>query len=108
MITVMMRYGGEMVIIQISGNSVMFGETTQGARLAPIECLHLDKRGVEKEFPDLIGKENWRTEAIDRFKKHLASMPSDKERARYIMDDLAKHGYQPYAIQESGRRVQKL
>jgi hypothetical protein len=107
-IIVMMRYGSEMVFIRIDGNKILFGDTSQGAQITPIENLRLSKSGVEKEFPDLVGNINWRNEAIKRFKEHLATFQTEQHKADYVIEDLKKHGYTPYAIQIAGRRPTRL
>lgn len=94
--------------VRIDGTNCLFRTQQFGGALAPIDALKLDKKGVEKEHPDLKGKKEWREEAIKRFKKKLKSYRTEKQRMDYIKDDLQKFGYIPIAEQRSGFRPRKL
>jgi hypothetical protein len=104
MIEMLFHFGPEIILIKIDGTRVSFGNTTYGAQLSPIDGLKLDKAGVEKQFPDLKGNPAWKEKAIHRFKKHIAELRSEKERAKYVEQDLIKHGYILKKVQETGMR----
>ena len=104
----MFEFLGDVVLIRIEGNKVLFGSTQFGARLAPIDGLKLDYAGVCREFPDLETCEKWREEAIQRFKIKIKEIKSEKEIASYLIDDLKKYGYIPRRMQVSGHRAIQL
>lgn len=108
MIELIMLYGTEVVLVRVKGKSVDFGSTSFGAKLANIDGLKLSHAGVVKEFPDLKGNENWRKEAIKRFKNKIASINDEREIAEYIMQDLKKYGYKPKYIQKAGFRREAI
>jgi len=108
MIDLTFQFGGEMILIKIEGNSVTFGSTDQGAQMAPIDGLKIDKKGVIKEFPDLKGNPEWRIEAIKRFKEKIRQMKTERNKADYIISDLKKFGYIPKRIQINGRRPENI
>ena len=98
--------GPEVILIQVRGNSVLFGNTSYGAALTDISGLKLNQAGVIKEFPDLEDKEDWKEQAIQRFKDKIKSLPSENAKMKYIRSDLEKHGYILKKIQKAGGRVQ--
>lgn len=108
MIEMMMEFLGEIVLVRIDGTQVLFGNTQYGARLASIDGLKLDYNGVIKEFPELKGNENWKEEAIKKFKEKIKKMKSEKEIATYLIEDLDKFGYKAKKIQQSGFRTKTL
>ena len=108
MIVVHFRLGGDMVQVAINGNSLLFSNTTYGSQYAPINGLVLSKAGVIKEFPDLADNPFWRDEAINRFKAHLSLLQSEDHKADYIIQDLAKHGYQAILLEKAGFRPRRL
>lgn len=108
MIDLIFQFGGEMVLVKIDGSSVMFGSTSNGAKLAPISGLKLSKLGVLVEHPDLEDDEMWRDKAISRFKEHIISLSTEKNRAEYIIKDLKNHGYSPKRMQINGRRPERI
>jgi len=100
--------GTEVVEVRIvDGNQLYFRSSGYGGAFAPIESIRLTKEGAVKEFPDLAGDVEWKSKSIDRLKKHLESLSSDDEKIKYIINDLSKYGYIPYAIQKQGHRVMK-
>lgn len=105
MIDLLFQFGGDMVLVRIDGNSILFGHTKFGAKLADISGLKLNKSGVIKEHPDLEGDESWREEAIKRFKEYIKSLKSESLKADYIISDLRKHGYIFKRKQIAGRRL---
>lgn len=107
MIGVIFDYAGEKVEVRVQDSNCYF-KTTQFSQFTTIDGIKLDKGGVIKEFPDLKDKDNWREEAIKRFKEKMKSLNTEKERIKYIMGDLTKYGYVPLYYQASGSRPVKL
>lgn len=104
MIDIIFHYGNEVVIVKISGNSVLFGSTMFGAKLANIEGLRLDFHGTIREFPDLEKEIMWREKAIERFKEHIKNLKTEENVASYIIEELRTKGYVPKYKQKSGMR----
>ena len=86
----------------------VFRTTQFGGAFTTIEGLKLDKFGVEKEFPDLKGNENWKAEAIKRFKEKIKQMDNETQRIEYIKNELTKFGYVPLYLNKQGHRPIKL
>lgn len=107
-IGVIFDFGGEIIEVRIEGNTCFFRNKQFGGMFSPLEGLKLDYRGVCREFPDLETKDNWREEAIKRFKDKIKNMKTEKERMEYIINDLKKFGYVPLYMQEDGQRTKKL
>ena len=107
MINIIFEFGMENVEVKVDGGSVLF-RTKQTQQYATIEGLRLSHSGVLKEFPDLAGKENWKEEAIKRFKENISQMRTEIDIAEYLMDDLKKFGYKPLYWQKAGHRPIKL
>lgn len=101
------QLGGDIVITEVDGNSVMFLDGATGM-VAPIEGLRINRAGVIKEFPDLDNDEDWRKKAIDRFKAHIAKMDTEDNKLNYIITDLVKFGYTPLFKQKAGWRPEKI
>ena len=108
MIQLLFELGSEVILVVVDGKRVTFGNSVFGNKLASIDGLRLSKRGVEKEFPDLIGKDNWREEAVRRFKIKLEGLDSELERAKYIIRDLKSHAYKAKSIQKQGFRPEVI
>lgn len=108
MIDVMFKYGTEIILVRIRDGKVFFATSTYGGSLTTIEGLKLSHSGVIKEFPDLIGNENWRREAIKRFEKKIDSFKTEEEIYQYIITDLKKYGYVPMWKQKPGFRMEKI
>ncbi|KKN22713.1 hypothetical protein LCGC14_0912150 [marine sediment metagenome] len=104
MIELIFHYGTEIVLIKIEGNKVTFSNSAYGAVYGSIENLKLSYDGVVKEHPDLETNEDWRGEAIKRFKEKVKSFDTEEETASYIIEDLRKHGYLPKYKQKQGHR----
>lgn len=104
MIDLIFYFGSEIILVRVQGNSVQFGNSFYGPRLASIEGLKLNYTGVIKEFPDLKDNSNWRMEAIGRFKDRIKDYKSEKDVADYIIQDLKKFGYVPKFKQVAGFR----
>jgi len=101
-------FGKEIVLVKIDGTNVLFGNSTYGAKLAPIDGLKLSRQGAIKEFPDLKGRDDWKEIAIKRFKDHIAYLADEDKIAEYIIEDLKKYGYQAKYSQKAGFRPKKL
>ena len=108
MIGVIMKLGSEVVEIRVQGNQVLFRTGQFGGAFSTLAGLKLDKGGVIKEFPDLENKENWKEEAIKRFKEKMKTMKTEKEQVKYLINDLQKYGYLPKYIQKEGFRPVKI
>lgn len=108
MIDVIFYFGTEVILVRVDGHNVQFANSRYGATMATIEGLRLDRAGVIKEFPDLAGKENWREEAIKRFKEKIKSFKNEEERIKYIIDDLTKFGYVAKYKRKQGHRMETL
>lgn len=108
MITLILEYLGEKVMVKIDGRNIKFGNTAFGNQLVPIDGLKLDYTGVCREFPDLELRKDWREEAIKRFKLKINTFDNEKDIAHYIYNDLKKYGYKPISKQINGFRIQKL
>lgn len=108
MIDIVFKLGPDVILVKIDGNSILFGNTSQGPMLTNIDGLKLSKSGVMKEFPDLKGRDDWEKEAAKRFKEKIKSLKSERERANYIIGDLLSHGYQPWKLQVSGHRPEDI
>lgn len=104
MIDLIMQQSTDVFFIRVAGNDIRFSSSATGNLFTPIEGLHLNYRGVIKEFPDLTDREDWKQEAIKRFKEKIASFKTEDEKINYIMDDLRKHGFVPKYKQRIGHR----
>ena len=107
MIGVIFMFASEMVEVRVTGNNVMFRSGIM-PMWATIEGLQLNYEGVCKEFPDLNGAPDWKSQAIGRFKDKIASFKTEDEKIGYISEDLKKHGYIPKYIQRGGHRPVKI
>lgn len=104
MIELIFYYGSEVILIRIEGNNILFGNSMYGNKLASIDGIHLDKSGTMKEFPDLINREDWKPEAIKRFKNHIKKLNNEEEISKYIIKELSTKGYIPKYKQIKGFR----
>jgi len=102
------HFGNDVVFVRIDNANILFGNTSQGAMIAPLQFLKLSKAGVIKEHPDLENNPDWQKEAVRRFKEKIISLPNEKARGDYIIEDLKKHGYIPKFRQKKGFRVEKI
>lgn len=107
MIDVIFLFGGEHIFVRVQDCNIFF-RTQQSMVYATIDGLKLDKQGVIKEHPDLADKENWKEEAIKRFKDKMKELKTEKERAMWIIKDLGGHNYIPKYLQMQGSRAIKL
>jgi len=69
MIGALFSFCGEIIEVRIDKNNCLFRTSSLGGGFAPIEAIRLDKQGTFKEFPDLKDRDDWRDEAIKRFKE---------------------------------------
>lgn len=100
-----MQQGVELYKIVINGNDIRISDSEKEA---PIENIKLSYSGVIKEFPDLMNQNNWRVEAIKRFKAKLKTFKTEGEKADYIIKDLRKYGFVPKYKQKAGHRVEVI
>jgi hypothetical protein len=104
MIDIILYYGTEIVFVRISGYQIKFATSTFGNRWTDISGLKLNKAGTLKTFPDLIDREDWKQEAIKRFKEHVQSLRNEEEICTYVCDELRKCGYIPKYKQKASFR----
>jgi uncharacterized protein YfcZ (UPF0381/DUF406 family) len=107
MIGIIFQQGTDVIEVRVQDLNLFF-RTSQNQQFADITGIRLDKEGCIKEFPELKDNENWKEETIKRLKEKLKAMETEKERAKYIISDLNKHGYIPKFWQQSGYRPVKL
>lgn len=103
MIGAILSQGTRIYRIVVNGNSIVFND---GQQEATINNLKLSKSGVIKEFPDLNNRDDWREEAIRRFKEKLKKFKTEDEKLIYLVEDLEKHGFTPLYKQRQGCRVE--
>lgn len=108
MIDLIFNYGSEIVIVKINGKTILFGNTSDGAKMATIDGLKLDFNGTIREFPDLAKEINWREKAIERFKEHIRNINSEDDIASYIIHELKTKGYSPKLKQKAGFRPERI
>ena len=104
----MFDHFGEKILIEINGNDLWFSSTQFGPVKAPIDSLKIDHKGAVREFPDISDREDWRDEAIRRFKLKVKAMQSEDQIARYLIEDLRKYGYIPLYKQKKGWRAETI
>ena len=108
MIGLIFQFGNEFVEVRINGIDITFRNNQYAGAFVPIENLRISKEGCLKEFPDLKDREDWKIETIKRFKEKIKKYNNEEERINYIIEDLKKFGYIPYAKQKAGHRVEKI
>lgn len=108
MIALQFNHASEIVLVHINGNSVTFGSTIFGAKMADISGLKLDFHGTIREFPDLKDDLNWREKAIERFKKHIKGLKDEDKISDYIIYELRNKGYTPRLKQKPGFRPVRI
>ena len=104
MIELIFELGSEVILVVIRGNDVKFGTTSYGCKLADISGLKLDYSGVCEEFPDLELEDNWREQAIERFKEKIKLMKTEDEICSYIIKELSGKGYIAKKKRRAGHR----
>ena len=100
------RLAGDIQEVIVDGNNLMFYDSS--GTITTIEGLRLSQSGVFKEFPDLIGDEDWRKKSMERLKKHMKEMNNEKEKMNYVKEELVKFGYTPLFLQVAGFRQTKF
>lgn len=108
MIGLIFYYGQEIIYIRVDGHNVNFSNSTFGAVETSIDGLKLNKSGVLKEHPDLKDRDDWKEEAIKRFKDLINVMKTEESIAEYLIQDLKKYGYVPKWKQKAGFRRIKI
>ncbi len=108
MIATLFQYGSEVVEVRINQTNCLFRTGSTQGGFVPIEGIKLQKAGCIKEHPDLKGNKNWEKESVKRFKEKIKGLKTEKERMKYIISDLTKHGYTPLYYQQSGHRPVKI
>jgi len=104
---VLFEYASEPVEVRVDGTNILF-KTLQSMGWITIDNIRLDYSGVIREFPDLEGADDWKEEAIQRFKEKIKELKTEKMRAKYITEDLKKHGYIPRFMQRKGFRPEAI
>lgn len=104
---ILFNFGNETIEVRIIDASIYF-RTSQFQTFATIDGLKLEKVGVIKEFPDLKDNEDWEKIAKERFKDKIKNMATEKEKVKYIIEELTKLGYIALYMQRDGSRPIKL
>jgi hypothetical protein len=101
------QQGSERMAIRIIGSNVLFIDL-QNNIVAPLEGLKLNKKGVEKEYPDLKGDSDWKQKAIQRFVNKIKNFKTEEERSNWLIEEMKSMGYTPLYKIRSGFRPQKI
>ena len=105
MIDIILFYGTEIVLVRIQGSNINFSTSSSQGKYSDISGLRIDKRAAIKKWPDLEDKEDWKDEAVKRFKEHIKSMPNEEEIYSYVINELRSVGYIPkYRLKQGFRR----
>ena len=102
----MFKFGSDIMEVVVDDTNLIFLNSEGTA--STIQGLKIQREGVIKEFPDLKDNENWKEEAIKRFKKYIKKMKTMDERIEYVKDELTKFGYDALYKQRAGHRPQKF
>lgn len=108
MMELVFTFGSDIVFVRVEGTNIQFGNSSQGAFIAPIQNLKLSQEGAIKEFPDLVNDKMWKEKAIERFKDKIKALQTEEERCKYIIEDLKKFGYTPKYKQKKGHRPERI
>ena len=108
MIDIFFEFGNDVVLVNIKGNDVKFGNTMFGAQMADISGMKLNYDGVCKEHPDLATADNWRELACERFKEKINGMPDERSISDYVIHELESQGYVAIKLQRNGFRPVNL
>ena len=108
MISTIFQYGTEIIEVRINQTNCLFRTANTQGGFVPIEGIKLEKAGCIKEHPDLKNDKEWNKESIKRFKKKIKEFTTEKQRMKYIISDLTKHGYKPIYYQQEGFRPVKI
>ena len=108
MIGVIFEFNSNNVEVRIDGTNCGFRTGEFGGALVPIDSLKIDRAGSIKEHPDLKDDPEWKEKTIERFKNKIKKLDTEKERMKYIINDLKKYGYVARYMQRPGYRVVKI
>jgi len=108
MISTIFQNGSETIEVRINETNCLFRTVSTNGGFVPIEGIKLEKAGCIKEHPDLKNNKEWQKETVKRFKNKIKEYKTEKERMKYIISDLTKHGYTPLYYQQDGHRVIKI
>lgn len=108
MIDLLFHFAGDAILVRVDGTNILFGNTSQGPMMAPLQNLRLSREGVIKEFPDLKDDPEWNEKAVKRFREKIKSLTTESARAKYIIEDLKNYGYIPKYKQIKGHRVEVI
>lgn len=97
----------ERIAVRIIRENILFIDL-QTNMMSPIEGLNFTKKGVETEYPDLIGDKEWKQKAIQRFVDKIKKFESERERARWIIEEMKSMNYKPLYEQVNGFRPKKI
>ncbi len=106
-IQVTFENGGERKIVRVIGNNVLFFDLSMNT-MSTIEGLQFNKKGVEKEHPDLIGDKDWKQKAIQRFVDKIKSFKTEIETTKWLIEEIKKMGGVPLYQQRNGFRPEKI
>lgn len=101
------KFGSQRIIVRVIETTVLFIDL-ESNMMSPFEGLELNKKGVEKEYPDLIGDKDWKQKAIQRFVDKIKNLPTENLRMDWIISELKEMGYEPLFKQRKGFRTQKI
>jgi len=108
MISTLFEFGNEIIEVRINNITCLFKTKSNSGVYATIDSIKLSKEGCIKEFPDLKNNNDWKKEAIKRFKEKIKNLPTEKERMKYVINDLKNHGYKAVLFHQSGYRPIKI
>lgn len=108
MIDIIFHQGSEIIFVRVDNHNVSFATSQFPNKFGSIDGLRLDHEGTIKQFPDLKDHENWREEAIFRFKEHLKEFEKEEEVAEYVIKELKSKGFVPQQKLKHGHRPQKI
>ena len=101
------KQGARIVALRIIQDNVLFIDL-QTNKVAPIEGLRFDKRGVIIEYPDLKDNPDWKQISIQRFVDKLKQLPTEEQKSKWLISEMKKMGATPLYKQKSGFRTQKI
>jgi hypothetical protein len=99
--------GSERTAIRIIGDNVLFIDL-QTNTVAPLEGLKLNRIGVIKEYPDLKDDPEWKQKSIQRFVDKIKALPSETERANWLVEEMKQMNYTPLYQQRDGWRPKRI
>jgi len=106
-IQLVFQQGSERIAIRIIGENVLF-INLQTNMVAPIEGLKLSHSGVIKEYPDLKDNPEWKQISIKRFINKIKELPTEEDRADWLIKEMKDMSYIPLLKQKNGFRTQKI